>query len=124
MAKRGRRTKLTEPIKERFLQAIRIGATYEDACAYAGISHQTLLNWEKRREAEFVEFFESVNQSIGIATIKWLAILEKHADTDPKWAAWKLERRHPDRWGNRQKIDLNATLVSVDWEDEQQDDQD
>lgn len=119
MAKRGRRTKLTPQNKERFLQAIGIGATYEDACQYAGISFQTLMNWEKRREKEFVDFFESISAAEGRATIGWLAILEKHASIDPKWAAWKLERRHPDKWGNRQKHEhsgkVDSTVTLQDW---------
>jgi transposase len=120
VAKRGRRTKLNEQIKSRFLQAINIGATYEDACQYAGVSFQTLMNWQKRREPEFVEFFESVELAEGVASITWLAILEKHASIDPKWAAWKLERRHPDRWGSRQRnTNVNVNLDVTELSNEQ-----
>jgi len=103
MAKRGRPTKLTDEVKDRFLQALRLGATYEIACGYAGITYQTYLNWKERaakaNSGIFFEFFEDIARAEGEAAVKWLALVEKHATEDPKWAAWKLERRYPHEYG-------------------------
>ena len=45
-----RPTKLTAEVEGRLVNAISVGATYKDACAYAGISYQTFLNWKKRAQ--------------------------------------------------------------------------
>jgi transposase len=111
MQVRGRKTKLNAEVRERFLQAIRVGATYDLACKFAGITYQTFLNWKERAEkdgsGEFFEFFEDISKAEGLAAIKWLALLDKHADIDPKWAAWKLERRYPEQYG-RQRVELTG----------------
>lgn len=97
----GRKNKLTDEVKKNFLQAIRVGATYELACAYSGIHYNTFCNWQKRKSQEFVEFLEDVRKAEGNAAIKWLALIEKHSEANPQWAAWKLERRYPHAYGRQ-----------------------
>lgn len=89
--------KLGPDVKERILQALRIGATYEHACAYAGISNDTL--WRYRKDAAFRM---EVEKAEGQAVVGWLAKIEKAA-SDGEWtaAAWKLERRYPELYGRR-----------------------
>lgn len=101
--KNGRPSKLTPEITERFLNAIKLGATYELACNYAGINYVTLLNWRERKEPAFVEFFKDVTRAEGAAAVQWLALLEKHSHADAKWAAWKLERRYAKDYGRTEK---------------------
>lgn len=99
----GRPTKFTEGVREKILQGIRMGATYELSCNYAGISYQTFLNWKAKAEededSEYVDFFESITRAEGEAAFKWLVMIEKHASANPQWAAWKLERRYPKIYG-------------------------
>lgn len=89
--------KLTPDVKERLLQAIRLGATYELACQYAGITRETL-----RRYRQNMAFMAEVEKAEGQAVIGWLAKIEKAA-SDGEWtaAAWKLERRYPELYGRR-----------------------
>lgn len=116
--KNGRPSKLTPEITERFLTAIKLGATYELACKYAGITYQTLLNWREREEAAFLQFFEDVTRAEGQAVVQWLAVLEKHKDATGQWAAWKLERRYPETFGRRDKIQIDVNKLDSDIERE------
>lgn len=116
--KNGRPSKLTPEITERFLTAIKLGATYELACKYAGITYQTLLNWRERTEPAFLEFFEALTRAEGQAVIQWLAVLEKHGAATGQWAAWKLERRYPETFGRRDKITIDVKQLDSDIERE------
>lgn len=112
---KGRPTKLNDEVVKKLTQAIRVGATYEIACLYAGITHQTLLNWKEiakdKTSGPHFELFESITRAEGEAAIKWLALIEKHADADAHWAAWKLERRYPEQYGrtvqDRRNMDMS-----------------
>lgn len=91
--------KFTEEVKSKVLQALALGATYELASNFAGITYQTLYVWRKRGEeedeGEYHDFMVAVREAEGRAAIGWLAKIEEAA-TDGNWqaAAWKLERRH------------------------------
>jgi hypothetical protein len=98
-----RQTKLTPDLQQRFLEAIRVGATHHIACDYAGICQATLYFWfakaEKGRQP-YLAFLEQVREVSGIAAVGWLAQIEK-AGRDGDWraVAWKLERRYPEDFG-------------------------
>lgn len=129
-------SKLNEQRQKRIVQAIQLGATYEQAANYAGITYQTLRNWLRRaedeikrveqsnrariREAErpFIEILEAVKKAEGQAVVGWLAKIERAANGG-NWqaAAWKLERRYPEDYG-RQVRDVHRegeveTVVKV-----------
>lgn len=91
----GRPTKYTPDRVKRIIQAIDQGATHELACAYAGISVDTMANWRVR----YSEFSDQLREAEGRAAVKWLAKIEQAANVDWKAAAWKLERRHPQMYG-------------------------
>ena len=95
-------SKYTPERVKRFLDAIRVGSPYSHAAQYAGIDHDTFLNWRKR----YSEFSDAVKEAEGAATVGWLAKIEKAA-SDGNWqaAAWKLERRYPDDFGRRERIE-------------------
>ena len=96
----------TAAIRERVAQAIRMGATYEHAALYGGVSYDTFNRWMQRGEragrGEFREFRDAVKAAEGEAVLLWLAKIEKAA-TDGSWqaAAWKLERRYPAAYGRQ-----------------------
>lgn len=99
------RTKLTPDVQRRIVDAIRVGATYDLACKYGGISDQTLANWLAWGAAgrkPYVGFFVAVKDAEGAAAVKWLAQIDKAA-RDGTWqaAAWKLERRYPELYGRQ-----------------------
>lgn len=97
-----RRSKYTPEVVRRLTDAIRLGATYELACAYAGISEDSFARWR----AKYADFAEAIKEAEGGAAVGWLARIEQAAK-DGTWqaAAWKLERRYPEQYG-RQVVDV------------------
>lgn len=102
----GRPTKFTDETTKKIIEAISVGATYEHACAYAGVSYVSFNAWMKKGEAapsgQFLEFFKSIKEAEAKAVLKWSALIDKAA-TNGEWqaAAWKLERRYPNIYGKR-----------------------
>lgn len=102
----GRPTKFTPETTAKLVQAISLGAPYVHACNYAGVSYAQFRVWMKRGEAakkgKFAEFFATIKEAEGRATVGWLAKIEKAAN-EGNWqaAAWKLERRYPSDFGRR-----------------------
>lgn len=102
-----RPSKFTPETTAKLCQAIELGATYELACKYAGISYQIFNEWMNGRSypqgttrTQKLEFVERISDAEGKGAIKWLAKIEKAA-SDGTWqaAAWKLERRYPKAYG-------------------------
>lgn len=121
----GRPSKLTADTQERIAQGISLGATYELAAQYGGVSYNTFNEWMKRGKIEaerreknsvkegtvkwdneqpYLEFYETIKEAEINAVIKWLAKIEKAA-SGGTWsaAAWKLERRYPHDYGRSVK---------------------
>ena len=120
-----RPSKLTPETHNKIVKAIKLGATYELAASYGGVTYDTLNNWRKRGEEEslrrsekgdrqtkqwlqeepFFKFFEDIKAAEGQGAFNWLSQIEKAANSG-NWqaAAWKLERRYPEVYG-RQRIE-------------------
>ncbi len=104
------------------VQAIGLGASYEEAARLGGISYYTLNQWKKRgvlietrlrgktltdeeRERLAVEpiylFYRRVQEAEAANTVQLLALIDSAAQLPQHWqaAAWKLERRFPQRFG-------------------------
>lgn len=114
-----RPTKLDADTQHQIVTAIRAGNYIETAAAFAGISKSTLFDWLKRgarekarvsnnprakirkREAPFVEFSDAVEKALAEAEVRDVAIIGKAAEEQWQAAAWRLERKFPDRWGRR-----------------------
>jgi hypothetical protein len=96
MAARG--YKYTPDRVKRFTDAVAVGATYQLAAKYAGISDDTYRNWMLKYPA----FKQAVADAEGRAAVGWLAKIEAEA-SNGNWtaAAWKLERRYPESYGRR-----------------------
>ncbi len=115
--------KLNEALQHKIVTAIRAGNYIETAAAYAGIHKSTLYDWLKRGEREkqrvaknpryrikkdeqqFVEFSDAVEKALAEAEVRDVAIIGKAAEEYWQAAAWRLERKFPEKWG-RQKIDI------------------
>lgn len=104
-----RPSKFTSDTVERLCHAITLGATYELACKYAGLSYETFNEWRNGRKfpkgttaEQKAEFSDAINAAEGEATVAWLHTIERAA-SGGHWqaAAWKLERRYPSSYGRR-----------------------
>lgn len=105
MPKGQRSLKRTPEVEKRILDALRLGSTFKLACQYAGIHVVTFYRWIDSDES----FATKVKQVEGTAVVGWLAKIEQAA-TDGNWqaAAWKLERRYPEDYARRDKVDLEV----------------
>lgn len=119
-----RPTKLTPELQEDVLKVIRSGNYIETACAYVGINKSTFYDWLKRGAREkdrlaknprarvrkdeqpFVDFSNAVEKALAHAEIRDVAIIGKAAEENWQAAAWRLERKFPDRWGRKDKYAL------------------
>lgn len=109
----GRPTKFTPETKEKILTALRAGNYRQVACRYAGISHQTLRNWINRAEEgdpAYVEFVEALEKAEADAEVADLALIRRAAG-DGAWqaAAWIRERKNPERWGRRERTQVELS---------------
>jgi hypothetical protein len=93
------------PYIEKLVNAILLGATYELAALYAGISRDTFDRWRKKMPhakpgSDLALLRDRLNEAEGRAAIGWLAKIESVA-SQGNWqaAAWKLERRYPETYG-------------------------
>jgi hypothetical protein len=109
MAK-GRPTKLSLTIQAKIVHAIEVGAYYEHAAGYAGISKVTLYSWLDRGgrgEQPFEEFLNAVKCAEGRSVVEGLEAIRSAQGGVPGqssadvWTnrAWMLERRHPRLYG-------------------------
>ena len=93
-----RKSKYTPETTAKIMKAISLGATYELAAHYAGISYELLRQWMQDKAK--VAFLEELKRAEGIAALVWLGMIDQAAK-DGNWqaAAWKLERRYPHMYG-------------------------
>jgi hypothetical protein len=101
MAKQ-RSYKRTPEVEKRIFDAIRLGATYKLAAQYGGIDVATLYRWLDKDAT----FAMRLKEAEGGAVVGWLAKIEKAA-SDGNWqaAAWKMERRYPEDYSLRQRLE-------------------
>ena len=106
-------SKLTPETQDRVIQAIKMGNYQETAAAYAGISQSTFYGWLERGRNElgsiYSEFLEAVEKAKADSEVRDVALIEKAA-TDGSWqaAAWKLERKFPQKWGRVTRTEITG----------------
>ncbi len=108
----GRPSKLTPELQRQICDLLRAGNYVETVCDYVGIEYKTYYNWRNRGErawqvdieAGYVEFLHAVKKAVSEVEILTIADL-RSGPMNWQAKAWWLERRHPDRWGNRQKME-------------------
>lgn len=93
----GRPSKFTEPVKERILEALRVGASRRTACALAGVDEASLRRWldkgKKESEGSYHEFLAAVLEAEAHPNARALGIIYREMENRPD-LAWKfIERR-------------------------------
>ena len=95
---KGRKSKFTAPVKNRIIEALRAGTTYEIAAQYAGISRSTLYEWIKKGEntatGTYRTFYDNIKKAEAEGAVVHLGTISQASKKDWKAAAWLLERRH------------------------------
>lgn len=106
--------KLTPALSDKIIGYLRAGAYIETAAAAAGISKQTLYNWLRRaadedeKDPRFAAFAAAVEESQALAEVRDIALIGKAAETQWQAAAWRLERKSPERWGRKDRVELSG----------------
>lgn len=113
----GRPAKINENLIKTITQAVKVGNYLETASAFAGISRSTLYEWlrrgkrEKQRlekndrarmkkeEALYVLLVDSLEQAQAEAEVRDVALIGEAAKSQWQAAAWRLERKYPNKWG-------------------------
>jgi transposase len=109
-------TKLTKATSDRIKAALERGAYLETAAAHAGIARSTFYDWLKRGRTEagdytadsYGEFVLMVDQALAQSELADLKTIEKAADEIWQAAAWRLERRWPEKYGRRTAVALDS----------------
>lgn len=106
------------------LTVISLGMGKRDAAIQAGISHETLYQYEQRgqvawakpekdrtgRDEYWARFHIELQQAGLRPKVYLLGLLDKAAEGDWKAAAWLLEKLYPGEFGAR--VDVNARIGS------------
>lgn len=107
-----RPTKLTPEIEKKICDYLKEGNYRETAAEMAGIGTTTFYNWlkkgkEAKRKSKFREFRDAVKKAEAFAESYHLQKLRKAGDKG-NWQAnaWYLERKFPEKWGRKDKLDL------------------
>ena len=99
---------ITDTKVDRLLEGLKVGMTRRAACAAAGISKTSLYRMlENDPDGTFGTLIENAE---GEAEAAFSEIIAK-ATLDPKnWtaAAWWLERRHPQDYARRDKVEMTG----------------
>lgn len=110
-----RATKLTPELQERICRYLRLGAYVETACKCVGVHKDTFYEWMKlgnRGRKPYAAFLAAVEVAMGESEMRDLAIVGEAAKKQWTAAAWRLERKFPDRYGrfDRMKVDAKVEL--------------
>lgn len=97
VSEKGGITKYTEQVRETILNHIRAGNYVGVACRAAGISTTTLKNWL----IEYPDFKVSVDEARAESEARDIEFINGVDSWQAR--AWKLERRHPERWGRLER---------------------
>lgn len=101
----GRPPKLTPEVQGEIVNAIVAGATYKAAAEYAGVSYESFNLWMKRPGRMYLQFSQAVTRANARARVNLLARIQQSAkDGDWRAAAWILERRFRDEYGQSVEI--------------------
>ena len=111
------KTKLTPQRKQTIANAIANGNYKETAAAAAGIGESTLYSWQERGEREteagettiYTEFLEAIKKAEAQAEANCIQIIHEAAPKNWQAAAWYLERKHYQRWGRKDKQQVEVT---------------
>ena len=107
--------KLNADLTSRIAHLISEGNYVEVACQAVGIGKSTFYSWLKHAETDekprkiYVDFMDTIKKAEAQSESKYLGVI-RDAANGGTWqaSAWWLERRYPEKWGRREKVDLTS----------------
>ena len=103
----GRPTKYTTELGEQIVNLVRAGNYVETAANASGVSKNTIYDWMRkgaRGDKRYTTFSDAINKAMAQSEMWDLAQIAK-ASAGGSWqaSAWRLERKHPERYGRKDK---------------------
>jgi hypothetical protein len=99
--------------------ALRTGSYRGDAARRVGIAEHTLYEWISRGRDDFeagidspcCQLFRDIQKAEADAKVNALALIAKAANNGA-WqaAAWMLERKNPEQWGKRERVQVEGNV--------------
>ncbi|MDQ0417907.1 transposase [Croceifilum oryzae] len=110
--KKGRPEKLTDEIQQKIVDSLRMGNYIETAASYSGISKTTLYDWLKKGAREetgkYMVFSNAVQVAMAEAEMRDVAVIAQASKDNWQAAAWRLERKYPNRWGRKTQHEISG----------------
>ena len=112
------KTKLNDKLQSEICKYIEAGSYIKVACQAVGIDEQTYYDWLQKAERDkkrkvvsiYTQFAQSAKKAEAKAEVKNIAIIEKAAIDTWQAAAWYLERKYRNRWGQRSEIEHKGNV--------------
>jgi hypothetical protein len=126
----GRPPECTQELIKKIVSSILVGNYFETACASAGIHKTTAYDWLKKGAREpgsiFEQFSNAVEKAQADGESRDVMVIEMQAHGAPaqynemgqqireaiprdwKAAAWRLERKHPKKWGRMDRHEVTG----------------
>jgi hypothetical protein len=115
----GRPSKLTPELIAKLSNYIAKGNYAITACKCCGISEHTFYDYVKLGEADlengveslYAQFLQSIKSAEAEAEASLASMIKETALEKREWlpAMTFLERRHPERWGRKDRLDIDKT---------------
>lgn len=99
------KSKRTPNVREAVLASIRRGNFLQVAAAEAGIDDSTLYAWKKNDP----DFARDVKQAELVAEAQHINNIKKHSIRNWMCSAWWLQRKVPERWVEKTKMELTPS---------------
>jgi len=110
----GRKTKLTPELIEQASKLVAAGNYLKHVAQYLGIPERTFYRWlaegEKAKKGLAWQFYQAIKKAEAEAVARNIALIQKAA-TEGNWqaAAWWLERKYPEEWGRKDRMNMQAS---------------
>ena len=109
----GRPTDLTPEVQKKICDFLRLGNYRETAARAAGVHERTVRTWLKwgleKKKPIYEQFLEACEKAEAEAEAMGLGVIARAAQAgDWKAMAWRLERKHPERWGLKRSMELSG----------------
>lgn len=105
----GRPTKLTPELQEKICGFIRQGNYISTACLACGVTQRTYERWivagEEEKDVIYVAFVEAIKKAEADAEAADIKVIDAASVHSWQAAAWKLERKNPQKWGRRERLE-------------------
>jgi hypothetical protein len=101
---------LDEQLIAQMVKLIGGGNYIETAAAAAGIAKQTFYNWLKEGarnpQGPYGQVAERFRRAMAMSEVTDLENIRRHSLRDWRASAWRLERRFPTHWQNKEQVEF------------------